>query len=285
MKLHSSVKHALGFSPLALRVAQALIKPKGIHGHCTDYQKFVIAGYERGGSTMLTSALTRHTQAHCFSEVFNHAEPMFATAGYRNHSPWLQALRQHRPQAFLDAFVFRGYAPQIRAVGFKIFPEHAQDPRFAAVFERLVSDPSVKFIHLTRQNKLAVYLSMVRARATGVWAVTGKDAEQTQQAARLEPEECEQAFETLIAKEVLFRETLAGRDHIDVTYEQLAGNDASHYGRIQSYLGLDWEDMRPRTKKQRTLPLEKAISNFAELREYFSGSSWAFLFDPETPSF
>jgi LPS sulfotransferase NodH len=271
MSLISRLNRAIGLNPLAIRIAALHYTPTDLDGDRTDYQRFVIAGYQRSGSTMLVSALKEHSQAYCYGEAYNAARPMLWTPGYSNDSPWLKAIRDHRPAAFLERFIFRGYLSRIRAVGFKIFPEHAQDPRFQQLFVDLLADSGVKFIHLTRGNKLAVYLSMQRARASGIWALN-KDGRQESQPIHLDPQACAAGLAALDEQEQFFRQALAGQEHLQVSYEQLTGDQENQFLAIQTYLGLTPETMQPQTKKQAKGSLKDGIANYDELRDYFAGT-------------
>lgn len=279
MNLKARLSRAIKLSPPAIRLAALLFKPTGMAGSSRDYQRFVIAGYQRTGSTMLSSALASHPQACCYSEPYNYARPMLWTPGFVDDHPWLMAIRNQRPAAFLEHFLYRGYQPHIRAVGFKLFPEHVRDPRFRPVCEPLLTDPQVKVIHLTREDKLAMYVSRVRASRTGIWAI-GKDASQRADTLELDADDCAAELARLEAQEDFFRQALAGREHIEVSYEQLSGDDGSQFSRIQHYLGLDPQPMQPHTAKQSRAPLSETVSNYHELRAHFQGTPWARYFAP-----
>ena len=272
------LKHLAALNGFAIRLASLRYRPRDICGAKRDYQKFVVASYQRSGSTMLTSSLTAHSRAHCFGEIFNRRHAMLWTPGYDNDSRWLNAIRDHRPQSFLDRFVFRGYARDIDAVGFKVFPDHAQDLRFRSVVDPLLGDPGVKVIHLYRDNKLAVYVSLILARESGVWATKG--GKRTAPAKVLiNPNECASGLAELESKEHYFRDALENQPHLSVSYEELANDRSTHYGRVLDYLGLPYEDMSPHTAKQRGKALRDVIENFRELAERFSGTPYARHFE------
>jgi len=49
--------------------------------------------------------------------------------------------------------------------------------------------------------------------------------------------------------------------------------------RIQEFLGVAYEVVRPLTYKQSGQPLSRAISNYVELKEQFQGTSWEAFFE------
>ena len=53
---------------------------------------------------------------------------------------------------------------------------------------------------------------------------------------------------------------------------------------IQEYLNVRVGETRSLLKKQARLPLDKAITNFDQLKSRFAGSEWAVFFEPEEVS-
>lgn len=203
---------------------------------------------------------------------------MLWTPGYDNHSRWLNLIRNDRPEVFLDRFIFRGYRSDIDAVGFKVFPSHAQDPRFEHLINFVIGDPKVRVVHLYRNNKLAVYASLARARRSGVWATRAKGRGPSP-AVVLDPDECASGLAELEEQERYFRRILKNRPHLQVSYEELTEAPDEHYHRILEHIGLAPEAMRLLTVKQSPRRLEDAVANFAELAQRFSGTPFGRYFE------
>ena len=252
--------------------------PRGLRGQERSYRKFVIAGYQRSGSTMLVSALDGHPAIKCFSEIFNFEYPMFMTDGYPEGGRWLTLIRNHFPAQFLNAFVFRGYPAAIMQVGFKVFPPQATNPRFAATVKDLFGDPAVAIIHLRRRNKLAMYLSFLRASQTNEWGFDGS-TRPVVPPVRIEVGACRAAFEQLARAEDAFARLIAGREHFALDYEDIVSAPDDVYRRLLVFLGVPWCRLTTRTHKQRSLPLRTSITNFDELADAFAATPWASCFE------
>jgi LPS sulfotransferase NodH len=205
---------------------------------------------------------------------------MFWARGLNNDSHLLKAYRDSYPQRFLDRLIFGGYDEGIEAVGFKAFPDHVKDSRFAGLLRGVIADPRVRLIHLKRRNKLARYLSLVRARRNGVWSSNdGKRDDQS--AVRLDPGGCKAAFERMEAGERFFDEIIRDREKLVIGYEDLTRDPRAGFERAQTYAGLPIEPMQPTLRRQRVVTLSEAIANHEELRREFAGTVWAGFFDPE----
>lgn len=66
---------------------------------------------------------------------------------------------------------------------------------------------------------------------------------------------------------------------IDVIYEDLSKDNESEMKRIQEFLGVNYESLKPSTYKQSSQPLSKSISNYFELKEKFQGTPWSKYFE------
>jgi hypothetical protein len=227
---------------------------------------------------MLLSALNRHTEVLCYSEVFNPKGPLFGVRGMPSKpSSTLKHYRNLFPIAFLNTQVYRGLEDHLQAVGFKILSSQLHWCRNHVLMERLASDEQTRIIRLYRENKLKMLFSLTLAKQSGVWSSSGTPSKPT--AIRLDAKQCEQAFSRFEEDEVFLRSTFEGDRLFSVSYEQLVNDPASHLSRIQAHLGLDIERLGTTKKKQRRWPLCELISNYEELRQYFEGTEWGHFFE------
>jgi hypothetical protein len=70
-------------------------------------------------------------------------------------------------------------------------------------------------------------------------------------------------------------------DHpkLDVLYEDLAQDYEREMARIQAFLGVDYQAVKPSTFKQSDQPLSKQIANYFELKKRFIDTPWAEFFE------
>ena len=80
-------------------------------------------GHQRSGSSLVITSLREHPQMVVFSELFVPDSIFFHLQGYNNQSEQLRDFRDAQPTQFLDEFIFSPYNDQIKAVGFKLFPD------------------------------------------------------------------------------------------------------------------------------------------------------------------
>jgi LPS sulfotransferase NodH len=246
-------------------------------GH-QDYVRFVIIGTDRSGSNFLRGLLNAHPSALALGEIFRgHGTIGWDIRGHPRSRKTL-ALFEAQPAAFLQQTLFRCYPRHLKAVGFKLFYHHARDGAWRSVWDFLKTDRGIRVIHLKRRNMLEAYLSRCRADRTGNWINT-HGAEEAEVSIPLDYEGCLEAFEQTRRHEQACDRLFAGHDTLGLTYEDLAGDYAAQFGRVQAFLGLEPRAVKPTTFKQSRAPLPQAISNYAELRRRFTGTPWAGFFD------
>jgi LPS sulfotransferase NodH len=249
-------------------------------GH-SDYCKFIILTRGRSGSNFLRGLLNSHNQIVTFGELFRSYGSIgwdFPDYDQYLQSQSLKTLMQNNPDRFLKEKVFKKFPKQILAVGFKIFYYHAQNDSRKTVWTFLRNQKNLKVIHLKRNNTLKVLLSLKRAFKTNKWTdITGSGEEDF--AISLSYEECLHEFTW--AQEIKKEYDIYFKDNhkIDVFYENLSRHHESEVRRIQEFLGVSCEIVKPSTYKQSKQPLSKVISNYFELKKKFKGTLWEEFFE------
>jgi LPS sulfotransferase NodH len=264
--------------------ARSVLRARALAGG-RNYQKFVIVGVARTGSTLLLDLLNGHEQVIAFGELFRGDGAIgWDRWPFRTHqSPRLLRLHAARPVEFLETAVFRRWPREVAAVGFKLFYYHARTGSQAAVWDHLRSDPDLAIIHLKRLNLLEQYLSLRLAHATNVWSSLKSAA--PVEPVRLSADDCLRHFQEVQAQEAACDAHFAGRRVLTVTYESLVADRSSAMARVAAHLGLRPGPLEAKVVRQRTEPLSRAIANYEELREAFAGSTWERFFrEPDTAS-
>jgi LPS sulfotransferase NodH len=250
-------------------------------GGSRAYCRFVVVGIARTGSTLLTNLLNLSPGALAYGELFRRPTEIgwdirpFAS----RRSDRTLALYRSAPLDFLDRMIFRSYPRSIRAVGFKLFYYHAEEPPFRAVWQRLEMDKSIHVIHLRRRNILAQLLSLKVAERTQMWASTSTSGAKVEPLA-LDPDECARHFDWVRGLEEDCADRFGDHPVLDLDYENLVGyQDKSMVG-VQHFLGLPpVTGLVPNVKRQRSVPLAIAVANYDELMRRFRRTAWSEFFD------
>jgi len=248
-----------------------------LDGH-EDYTRFIILGRSRSGSNFLRGLLNAHSQVVVLGELFqNQAAIGWAYPGYLE-TRQLLSLFHNEPVRFLEDKVFKRFPKRIRAVGFKIFYYHAQNDNWEPVWDYLIGQKDLKVIHIKRKNILRTHLSRKLAAMTDNWVNT-TGGKSDHKGVTLDYEECLRDFEQTREWEQSYDRHFAGHENIEITYEDLALDYASQIVRLQDFLGIMREEVKPQTFKQSSQPLSQAITNYFELKKQFNDTSWGTFFE------
>ena len=244
------------------------------------YQKFILMGMPRSGSNFLVSSLRSRKNIIAYGELFSEKshkrrDIQWDTPGYTATEEALM-LRDTDPVAFLESMVFKRMPTRVEALGFKLFYHHA-DENWECVWPYL-KEQDLKVLHLKRRNYLKVLLSISVAMRTGQFLIENKE-KLRQQAIALDYDECLHWFEMTKAWETEFDSYF--NDSLVVFYEDLVKNYSKNMQIIQEYLNVRVGETRSPLKKQARFPLDKAITNFDQLKSGFADSEWAVFFEPE----
>lgn len=249
-----------------------------------DYTRFIILGRSRVGSNLLRGLLNDHSQIMVMGELFqNKNEIGWAMEGFPGDGR-TTAMFLQQPVRFLERKMWRNYPQGITAVGFKIFYYHARDDAWAPVWPYLQADTALRVIHIKRRNVLKTHLSRQLALASDKWVKTAVAGPKPANGSLNQPitlnyEDCLADFENTRTWEKEADAFFADHPIIDLFYEDFAQDLAGQMKRMQTFLGVDYEDVRPQTEKQRRRPLRQTIANFDELKAQFADSPWSPFFD------
>ena len=275
-------KRLTGYYP---RQLQALIthyaRVSGIAPGHMGYERFVILGTGRTGSTFLQSLLNSHSQIVAFGEIFQSYDAIRWDYGsYRKDAPRRQlSACQDDPVRFLETHVFAKFPRGISAVGFRLFYTHAQHPRQTGLWSYLSKCVDLKIIHLKRRNVLRAYLSHMTASVSGRWKeLSGKSGDDSI-SVHMDLDACLQKFIETRTQEKKHDSLFANHQKIELFYEELSRDYTTEMQRLQQFLGVEYEQVVPATHKQARLPLSLAISNYNELKQGFKGTPWEEFFE------
>ena len=131
-----------------------------------------------------------------------------------------------------------------------------------------------KFIYLRRMNLLAQCASLNLA-SNGQRFGFDEGPEYLEKSIGIDPKKVKLYFKVMSEIYQSFEDYLKGKNYIRVTYEELSKNLNKTVQGIFRFLELpETEEIKPQKEKQNKLGLPKYISNYEELKEYFSGTVW-----------
>lgn len=269
---------------IRMHVRQLTIDIGAVEGHRT-YARFIVLGTGRIGSVMLSTALNRHTQAIVWGELFKQSESIGwdrwpYTGLHFGQSKKLRSLNASDPVTFLESRIYRKLPPSIAAVGFKLFYHQARKGLQKKLWIYLKERTDFRIIHLKRRNRLRRHLSHKRAQRTGRWIDLSEDGgANTAEPIHLDFQECRSDFARNEQREAEHDLLFEAHPTLEVFYEDLARDFRSEMDRVQRFLGLEVEVLKPITFKQSHGSLSEAIVNYAELKRRFTGSPWESFFE------
>ena len=225
------------------------------------YRRFIILAQERTGSNFLASLLGSHRHVRVFGELFNPNDAI------RKRSTAVEPLQdQQDPVDYLEKTVWSGYPPEVKAVGFRLFYNHAREDKWRAVWD-YVKRGDVHVVHLRRRNLLDRYLSHQLAMNTDKWILFNDQERRPSEAITINPQACLTDFHErtwfIEEAENVFEES----PRFEVFYEDLAADSRKEMRKIQQFLGLAVADLSAETKRQRKKEKTDLIANYDELRQ------------------
>mmetsp|Transcript_9930 Transcript_9930/g.23952 ORF Transcript_9930/g.23952 Transcript_9930/m.23952 type:complete len:1010 (-) Transcript_9930:296-3325(-) len=240
---------------------------------------FVVLTSQRTGSNLLCALLSHHPEIAMHNELFHYQH--IYSPGWRNRGGWTPLQRDAEPFEFLiDALAGSGTirsGKSVRAVGFKLFPEHwhAKEGRHE-LFESLVADPSVLKVVLVRESRLDVCTSMMRTGRSGKYVGDNLDNLKFE----IQPREFQTFAQRYDSTFEYYRSSLNGQAFCEITYEQLTGEKDATMHRLLSFLGVSTDvnlglNERDGMVKQTTRPAKESIVNFDSLEFAFRHSKYA----------
>lgn len=217
--------------------------------------RFVIFAQGRTGSAPLTSTLDTHSQITCHDEILG--------------------LPRAMPQRFVESAA-RGSGA--RAFGFhvKIYQLTSwQRVDDVGGWLTALRRRGWKILYLRRENLLRHVVSNVFAEAAGTYH--HRDGTKTARPERitLPVERLRQGIDARRRHFVAERAALAGLDHLELAYErdlERPERQEEAFARIQDFLGVTPEPLRPSLKKAVAKPRDTLIENYDEVQRALAGT-------------
>jgi hypothetical protein len=251
------------------------VEDVGLWPASEDYIRFICLTHARTGSTMLIKALQQHKSIVAYGEIARDSSRYPSGINRFGNS---EDLYERDPVAFFDSKVFRKYPPHIQAVGFKMFYFHAPIETVwgRSVWDYVLGQNNLKVLHLKRHNMLKTWLSHKLAESTDEWWTYSRNSKKEK--IRIEYQEALEFFTRLQGWEAEFDSKFSDRSKLEIVYEQLSREMDGEFRRIQEFLDVPYQPIKPTLSKRPRRPLSAQIENYAELKEQFQATPWADFF-------
>ena len=253
-------------------------RPLAYKGTNRNYQKFIVLTHARSGSSMLVATLGQHPEIIRFQELFTSGSIGFNTEGFDNNSKNMIRLRNRYPVEFLQRQIFSSYPSDIKAVGFKLFPEQIDSKHLSCVWDWIVANKSIRIILLTRDSLLEAYVSKLIALKTNGFRCM-YDSDRTNTTVNVNYEDCLSEFQKRYVYHQKALEQLKHHKLLCLKYEEVVRDLDNSFRRLQEFIGVSVLPISVVSLKKEVRRMSEVIENYVELRERFSNTQWEHLFN------
>lgn len=223
---------------------------------------FALVSQPRTGSTWLQTLINSHSQITCFGELLAINKPRLGEGNSVSKS--VGELVQQREQnviGFLDGFFGAG------GNGFKLHLFQLDEYEKHNIWPWLLDNGSTKVIYLKRRDVVATYISFLLASQNNYWQTQREDS---------------RVFDTVTVNLLHFRtymEKMKGWEDkymsqvnwnslMVVYYEDLLSGEYA-LNEIQSFLGVEIENLQGNVVLQRSKSLIHIVSNLKQVVEFY----------------
>ena len=238
-------------------------------------QKFVLAGMQRAGTSLVNSTLDTHSRIRCYGEVFLYAQGRGSNmpGSYRRFveargwTGWLQHYL-NRP-ALIRRCMDETYATEgFDAVGFKLMLSQAQHN--PAITDYLV-EHGVNVVFVVRRNMLKTHLSRVSAKQRNLYIV--KEQVKVSKV-RIETRNLLRYLQEIAGEQQAWQRILGGLPHIEVFYEDVVRDKPAELARIEDFLGVEHEEPVTPVAKINPDDMRKYVENYDEMAGVLRGTEY-----------
>ncbi|MEZ5003138.1 MAG: hypothetical protein R2730_08865 [Chitinophagales bacterium] len=261
------------------RIAVTFDQIRAKHWGHQKYNKFIILSTARTGTNYIKSLLNAHENTIAFGEIFRNKKQIgWDFPGYNPKKHFNTFIDS--PIKFITKHLFIKYPKEVKAVGFKIFYHHAGDIlNNGSVWEFLKNDPSIKIIHIHRQNSLATHLSLRKAFKFDNWKNTEGEKKEIIKI-DLDYNDCLKAFNDIDHWAEYANNYFKDHKILNILYEDFSNPtlEVPIDQQLFKFLDLEPTKVASKTFKQGTGKLNEQIINYYELKEKFKHTKFSQFF-------
>ncbi len=240
-----------------------------------NYQKFILLGTARVGSTLLQSYLNMHPEIYCEGEIYNTDHLKM----YGKPDVLIKQMNDN-PLKYLKTYGFPEVSRKIKHAGFKLFYNHFQTENTKTIRDYLVKNKDIKIIHIKRKNMLRNLVSLKIAEKTNEWRSFSEKSNIDKKRICLTKEECLNEFESLEKIIATVEQNFKEHQILDVFYKDLSENTEEVMLEVFGFLGAPQISVKKTAlKKQNREKLSQLVLNFHELKKEFQNTKWTDFFE------
>jgi len=238
---------------------------------------FIVVGEVRCGAAVVQSSISAHPQAVCHADLLDR-DPKVRK---QNHEAYFgppsssdtveYCARPLSPELYLDGRIFDNPLRDEQAVGIKVLYRDVEANQLWEYFRNWDRVGDFCTIHITR-NPVACYVSLMQARASGVFhvSVNSQDSRHSPPPLQLDLNELVQFCRWHATCECKVR--AACEDRLEMTYKELFLNYHEVMAGVFDFLTLPpFSEVKPAVKRLRNRSVVDRISNFKYLRANVPG--------------
>lgn len=163
----------------------------------------------------------------------------------------------------------------IKAVGCKVFYDYFDDPLLSQALDYLLKMPELHVIHLTRQNLLESYISLLQARSSQQWTGSGE-----QVSVKIYIPDCIEYFRSMEETQTRCERTFSGQPMLHITYEDLTTRKDQTLKQVTEFLQVPDQTLGSVLEKQAKGGLADRITNYGEVNDALKGTPWESFLKP-----
>lgn len=199
---------------------------------------FVILCQPRTGSTLLHTYLNTHPNIMSYGE------------GVRDGN---------------ELVILKKFPRSIKSVGFKLFYEDLEKD----IFKKIIDQPGIKIIHLSRNDLLRQFISLKRAQETEVWSQEKDFTKSPESVIRINIQEFKKFEKDSIQQRKEMMNLFGQHEMLQISYEDLCLHPEEILDSVQRFLNTKPRKLFSLLKKQSSDNIELLVSNYQELLAAF----------------
>ena len=244
-------------------------------------ERFVIAGTQRTGTSLIESTLDSHPDIRCLSEVyiFRKGHGKSTEGSYRqfiNQRRFVRRIAHHiaRPllvRAHLDQ-LYQSY--DVKATGFKFMLSQA---RHFPETTHYLQENQVKILHVVRENVLKTLASRIAAKTRKLYHSEGTvEVEKIY----IPPRRLLKRLEKIQDETRQWRQIALGNPYVEVSYESFLADREQALKNSLEFIGVEYgASMFSTLRKINPDKLSDVIKNFDEVTRLLVGTKYEIFLD------